>query len=64
LGYYYEDYNLEQGAEVLLRAIMKHDSVAGEYLRINRERVDRYLPTNAALQQKYKKMFDDLFYEP
>jgi hypothetical protein len=49
---------------VLLRAIMKHDSVAGEYLRINRERVDRYLPTNAALQQKYKKMFDDLFYEP
>ena len=64
LGYYYEDYNLEQGAEVLLRAIMKHDSVAGEYLRINRERVDRYLPTNAALQQKYKKMFDDLFYQP
>jgi hypothetical protein len=33
-------------------------------LRINRERVDRYLPTNVALQQKYKKMFDDLLYEP
>uniref|UniRef100_A0A6C0I4C0 Uncharacterized protein n=1 Tax=viral metagenome TaxID=1070528 RepID=A0A6C0I4C0_9ZZZZ len=64
LGYYYEGHNLEQGAEVLLRAIMKHDSVSREYLRINRERVDRYLPTNAALQQKYKKMFDDLFYEP
>ena len=64
LGYYYEDYNLEQGAEVLLSAIMKHDSVAHEYLRINRERVDRYLPTNVDLQQKYKKMFDDLFYEP
>jgi len=64
LGYYYEGYNLEQGAEVLLGAIMKHDSVAREYLRINRERVDRYLPTNATLQQKYKKMFDDLFYEP
>ena len=64
LGYYYEGYNLEQGAEVLLRAIMTHDSVAREYLRINRERVDRYLPTNATLQQKYKKMFDDLFYEP
>ena len=64
LGYYYEGYNLEQGAEVLLGAIMKHDSVAREYLRINRERVDRYLPTNATLQQKYKKMFDDLFYQP
>lgn len=64
LGYYYEGYNLEQGAEVLLRAIMKHDSVASEYLRINRERVERYLPTNACLQQKYKKMFDDLFYAP
>jgi hypothetical protein len=64
LGYYYEGYNLEQGAEVLLRAIMKHDAVAREYLRVNRERVDRYLPTNACLQQKYKKMFDDLFYAP
>ena len=64
LGYYYEGYNLEQGAEVLLHAIMKHDSVAREYLRINRERVDRYLPTNVALQQKYKKMFDDLLYDP
>jgi hypothetical protein len=64
LGYYYEGYNLEQGAEVLLRAIMKHDAVVREYLRVNRERVDRYLPTNAALQQKYKKMFDDLFYAP
>lgn len=64
LGYYYEGYNLEQGAEVLLGAIMKHDSVAREYLRVNRERVDRYLPTNATLQQKYKKMFDDLFYQP
>jgi hypothetical protein len=64
LGYYYEGYNLEQGAEVLLGAIMKHDAVAREYLRVNRERVDRYLPTNAALQQKYKKMFDDLFFAP
>lgn len=64
LGYYYEGYNLEQGAEVLLGAMMKHDSVAREYLRVNRERVDRYLPTNACLQQKYKKMFDDLFYAP
>jgi hypothetical protein len=64
LGYYYDGYNLEQGAEVLLRAIMKHDAVAREYLRVNRERVDRYLPTNACLQQKYKKMFDDLFYAP
>ena len=64
LGYYYEGYNLEQGAEVLLGAMMKHDAVAREYLRINRERVDRYLPTNAALQQKYKKMFDDLFFAP
>ena len=64
LGYYYEGYNLEQGAEVLLHAIMKHDSVATEYLRVNRERVDRYLPTNVCLQQKYKKMFDDLFYAP
>ena len=43
---------------------MKHDAVAREYLRVNRERVGRYLPTNAALQQKYKKMFDDLFYAP
>ena len=64
LGYYYEGYNLEQGAEMLLQAIMKHDTVALEYLRINRERVDRYLPSNTVLQGKYKKMFDDLFYEP
>lgn len=64
LGYYYEGYNLEQGAEVLLGAMMKHDSVAREYLRVNRERVDRYLPTNASLQAKYEKMFDDLFYAP
>jgi hypothetical protein len=64
LGYYYEGYNLEQGAEVLLGAMMKHDADAREYLRVNRERVDRYLPTNAVLQQKYEKMFDDLFFAP
>jgi hypothetical protein len=44
--------------------MMKHDAVAREYLRVNRERVDRYLPTNAVLQQKYEKMFDDLFFAP
>lgn len=64
LGYYYEGYQLEQGAQTLLQIIMKHDDDAIEYLRINRERVQRFLPTNLELQSKYKKMFNDLFYNP
>jgi hypothetical protein len=61
IGYYYEGFNFEMGADVLLNVINNHDATADEYLNKNRALIDRYLPTNVELQNKYKILIDKLF---
>ena len=53
VGYYYEGFNYEEGGRVLSDAILNHDQNHNEYLVKNREAIDRYLPTNKILQEKY-----------
>ena len=61
IGYYYEGFNYEMGGQVLTDVILNHDKTAAEYKKRNRQLIDRYLPTNVELQQKYKALVDDLF---
>ena len=41
--------------------ILNHDSQANEYLKRNRKIIDRYLPTNKNLQEKYKVLIEKLY---
>ena len=41
--------------------IYNHDKNADEYLKRNREIIDRYLPINKKLQESYKILIDNLF---
>ena len=61
VGYYYEGFNYEEGGNVLLDVINNHDKNADEYLKRNRQVIDRYLPTNKKLQESYKILIDNLF---
>ena len=62
LGYYYEGFNYDMGSAVLKEAIFHHDNNIKEYIRKSRNYIDRYVPTNVELQQKYIKLIDDLFF--
>ena len=63
IGYYYEDFDYNMGGDVLQQVILTHETNKDEYLKKNRQIIDRYLPTNLDLQNKYKKLIEDLFHE-
>lgn len=58
VGYYYEEFNYEMGAEMLNDIIQNHEHNAVEYLIKNRKIIDRYIPTNVALQDAYRCLID------
>ena len=61
VGYYYEGFNYDEGAEMLKKAILTHDdSNTLEYLKRNRAVINRYIPTNKYLQEQYKNLIDKL----
>jgi len=59
IGYYYEDFDYKMGGEVLSEAVRNHAGDKG-YLERQRALIDRYLPTNRALQDAYRKLIEDL----
>ena len=60
VGYYYEGFNYDEGAEILKNAILTHDTNVEEYIKRNRAIIDRYLPSNKYLQEQYKALIDKL----
>jgi hypothetical protein len=60
VGYYYEGFDYENGGNVLSDVINNHDANAEAYLQRNRMAIDRFLPTNLELQEKYKKLIMDV----
>jgi hypothetical protein len=62
IGYYYEGFNYDEGAEMLKKAILTHDEDSNtlEYLKRNRAVINRYIPTNKYLQEQYKNLIDKL----
>jgi hypothetical protein len=61
IGYYYEDFNYDMGGDMLEHVMLTHESNKDEYLEKNRKIIDKYLPTNLDLQNKYKLLIEDLF---
>lgn len=61
IGYYYEGFNYEEGANVLVNVMENHDKNIDLYIEQNREKIDRYLPSNLELQEKYKILIKNLF---
>ena len=61
VGYFYEEFNYKMGGEILNDVIRNHDSNHKEYLEKNRKIINRYLPTNIILQEKYKELIENLF---
>lgn len=59
-GYYYEEFNAEQGAEQLLYALTEHDKHLEEYNERSQRVLDRYLPTNKKSISAYDKLINDL----
>jgi hypothetical protein len=60
IGYYYENFDYEMGGKILSEVIKTHDLNHEKYLIKNRELIDRYLPSNKELQEKYKTLIDNL----
>lgn len=63
IGYYYSEFNYEEGGNKILECIRNHDSNINEYIIKNRQAIDKYLTTNKELQEKYKKLISELFEE-
>lgn len=60
VGYYYDQFNYEEGGDLLLNVIKNHDENIEEYINKNRKIIDRYLPTNKELQDKYEILISNL----
>jgi hypothetical protein len=60
IGYYYDGFNYEQGGKILSDVIRNHDKNVQKYTDKNRKLIERYLPTNINLQNKYKKLVENL----
>jgi len=61
VGYYYENYQLNDGGKMLEKVISSHDSTVDTYINVNRKAIDVFLPTNKVLQQKYIDLVMNLF---
>lgn len=64
VGYYYPEFNYEEGGNKIIEAIQTHDKNKDEYMARNKKAIDKYLPTNRDLQEKYIKLISDLFEPP
>jgi len=62
VGYYYENFNYEQGGNKLIEAL-NHNSNLDKYIIKNREAIKPFLTTTIDLQNKYIKLISDLFNE-
>ena len=58
IGYYYNEFNYEEGAQMLNKALENHDF--DSYIKKNRELIFKYTPQNIELQKKYKSLIDSL----
>jgi len=61
VGYYYPEFNYEEGGNKIIEAIKTHHINKDKYLESNRKAIDRFLPSNKILQNKYIQLINDLF---
>lgn len=56
-GYYYHDFDLNEGAEQLHKALSTHDDNLGEYKRNGQKVLDRFSPQNPNVRSRYRALF-------
>lgn len=61
IGYYYEGFDVKQGAEQLVRAINHFDEDWVGHRQENRSEISQYLPLNPDLIAAYDDLLDSLF---
>ncbi|MFY7728209.1 MAG: DUF2827 family protein [Flavobacterium sp.] len=61
VGYFYRDFHLNDGADILEKVIETHDLHKDKYLDDNRKAIARFLPTNVDIQEIYKNYIFQLF---
>ena len=61
VGYYYDQFNYEEGGEILTNCIKNHDATLDDYILNNRNAINKYLTTNDELQHKYIHLIQSLF---
>ena len=61
VGYFYEEFNYDEGGEVLSNVINEHDNNIDGYISRNREAINKYLPTCVELQNEYIRLINDVF---
>ena len=64
LGYYYRDNDASEGARRLIEAIDTHDAQASSFRERQRALIDRYLPSNAQLVERYAALLHELSVRP
>lgn len=58
LGYYYEDFDAEQAANLLVDVAQNFDSQKDEYLKRSREYISRFLPNNKENVNGYAELIE------
>jgi hypothetical protein len=58
-GYYYKDFKINDGAKQLEKALSSHNPE--EYAEKNKSALNRYLSTNPAVVETYRKLIENLF---
>ena len=59
-GYYYDEFDADEGKKQLLYAINEHDKNLEEYEEKSKKVLDKYLPTNKKSIEIYDKLIDNL----
>lgn len=60
IGYFYSDFDVTEGAEMLRRAMATHAKNAAKYQRLMRRRISRYLPDHPRLMEDFQILVQDL----
>ena len=60
VGYFYNEFNYEEGGNVLKNVLENHDNNIISYILKNRKYIDKYLPSNLELQTHYKTLINEL----
>lgn len=59
VGYFYDQFNYEEGGEILSNVLNNHDNNINEYINKNREAINKYLPSCVELQTTYINLIND-----
>ena len=60
-GYYYDGFNISEGANQLKKALEDHDKNQDKYIKQSNKVLNRYRSTNKKVVETYKKLIDNLF---